>query len=76
MGMAAAVADMMPHSAAPTTRLIASAFTGHLPIVMYCEASVIPLLRHSDNYRRNPVVVLTHYQTCQRAKTLYNGFPA
>jgi hypothetical protein len=29
-----------------------------------------------NNYRRNVVVVLTHYQKCQRAKTLYNGFPA
>jgi len=43
MGMVDAGADMMPHSAAPTTRLIASAFTGHLPIVMYCETSVMNL---------------------------------
>src|SRR5262249_761178 len=33
MGMVAAGADMTLHSAAPATRLIARAFTGHLPIV-------------------------------------------
>jgi hypothetical protein len=33
MGIADAGADMMSQSAAPATKLIAKAFTGHLPIV-------------------------------------------
>jgi hypothetical protein len=33
MGIADAGVDMMPQSAAPATKLIARAFTGHLPIV-------------------------------------------
>src|SRR5262245_63863794 len=33
MGIADARVDMMPQSAAPATKLIARAFTGHLPIV-------------------------------------------
>src|SRR5262245_60138593 len=50
MGMVATGADMTLHSAAPATRLIARAFTGHLPIVSARPVTSPPTLSWRGRY--------------------------